>query len=27
VALAASLGNDEAALQAIINGGDTWTVR
>jgi 2-oxoglutarate ferredoxin oxidoreductase subunit beta len=27
VALAASLGNDEDALQAMINGGDTWTVR
>ena len=26
VALAASLGNDEDALQAMINGGDTWTV-
>jgi 2-oxoglutarate ferredoxin oxidoreductase subunit beta len=27
VALAASLGNDDDALQATINGGDTWTVR
>ena len=27
VALAASLGNDDDALQAMINGGDTWTVR
>jgi len=27
VALAASLGNDDDALQAVINGGDTWTVR
>jgi len=27
VALAASLGNDEDALQSVINGGDTWTVR
>jgi 2-oxoglutarate ferredoxin oxidoreductase subunit beta len=27
VALAASLGNDDHALQAVINGGDTWTVR
>ena len=27
VALAASLGNDEDSLQAMINGGDTWTVR
>jgi 2-oxoglutarate/2-oxoacid ferredoxin oxidoreductase subunit beta len=26
VALAASLGNDEDALQTVINGGDTWTV-
>jgi 2-oxoglutarate ferredoxin oxidoreductase subunit beta len=26
VALAASLGNDDDALQAVINGGDTWTV-
>jgi 2-oxoglutarate ferredoxin oxidoreductase subunit beta len=26
VALAASLGNDDDALQAMINGGDTWTV-
>ena len=27
VALAASLGNDDDALQSVINGGDTWTVR
>ena len=27
VALAASLGNDDDALQTVINGGDTWTVR
>jgi 2-oxoglutarate ferredoxin oxidoreductase subunit beta len=27
VALAASLGNDDNALQSVINGGDTWTVR
>jgi 2-oxoglutarate/2-oxoacid ferredoxin oxidoreductase subunit beta len=27
VALAASLGSDDDALQATINGGDTWTVR
>jgi 2-oxoglutarate/2-oxoacid ferredoxin oxidoreductase subunit beta len=27
VALAASPGNDDDALQAMINGGDTWTVR
>jgi len=27
VALAASLGNDDDALQTMINGGDTWTVR
>jgi 2-oxoglutarate/2-oxoacid ferredoxin oxidoreductase subunit beta len=27
VALAASLGNDDQALQTVINGGDTWTVR
>jgi hypothetical protein len=27
VALAASLGNDDDALQAMIDGGDTWTVR
>ena len=27
VALAASLGNDNDALQTMINGGDTWTVR
>ncbi|HJY44970.1 MAG TPA: 2-oxoacid:ferredoxin oxidoreductase subunit beta [Propionibacteriaceae bacterium] len=27
VALAASLGNDDDALQATIDGGDTWTVR
>jgi 2-oxoglutarate/2-oxoacid ferredoxin oxidoreductase subunit beta len=27
VALAASLGNDDDALQAMINGGDTWSVR
>ena len=27
VSLAASLGNDDDALQAVINGGDTWTVR
>jgi 2-oxoglutarate/2-oxoacid ferredoxin oxidoreductase subunit beta len=27
VALAASLGNDDAALQTMIDGGDTWTVR
>jgi 2-oxoglutarate/2-oxoacid ferredoxin oxidoreductase subunit beta len=27
VALAASLGNDDDDLQAMINGGDTWTVR
>jgi 2-oxoglutarate/2-oxoacid ferredoxin oxidoreductase subunit beta len=27
VALAASLGNDDDALQEMINGGDTWTVR
>ena len=26
VALAASLGSDDDALQAMINGGDTWTV-
>jgi len=25
--LAASLGNDDDALQSVINGGDTWTVR
>jgi hypothetical protein len=25
--LAASLGNDDDALQTMINGGDTWTVR
>jgi 2-oxoglutarate/2-oxoacid ferredoxin oxidoreductase subunit beta len=27
VALAASLGNDDDALQSMINGGDTWNVR
>jgi 2-oxoglutarate ferredoxin oxidoreductase subunit beta len=27
VALAASLGNDDDALQTMINGGDTWSVR
>ena len=27
VALAASLGSDDDALQSVINGGDTWTVR
>ena len=27
VALATSLGNDDDALQTMINGGDTWTVR
>ena len=27
VTLAASLGNDDDALQTMINGGDTWTVR
>jgi hypothetical protein len=27
VALAASLGSDDDALQATISGGDTWTVR
>jgi 2-oxoglutarate ferredoxin oxidoreductase subunit beta len=27
VALAASLGNNDDALQTLINGGDTWTVR
>ena len=27
VALAASQGNDDDALQSVINGGDTWTVR
>lgn len=27
VALAASLGNDDDALQGLVNGGDTWTVR
>jgi 2-oxoglutarate ferredoxin oxidoreductase subunit beta len=27
VALAASLGNDDDALQTMINGGDTWTIR
>ena len=27
VALAASLGSDNDALQSVINGGDTWTVR
>jgi 2-oxoglutarate ferredoxin oxidoreductase subunit beta len=27
VALAASLGSDDDALQTVINGGDTWTVR
>jgi 2-oxoglutarate/2-oxoacid ferredoxin oxidoreductase subunit beta len=27
VAMAASLGSDDDALQAMINGGDTWTVR
>jgi 2-oxoglutarate ferredoxin oxidoreductase subunit beta len=26
VRLAAELGNDDAALQAMIAGGDTWTV-
>ena len=27
VALAASLGNDDDALQTMIDGADTWTVR